>query len=224
MHYPFDLELLFHESVVLKEMGDANGSEACLLHLLFAQEKEHFASVNPALRAIARHNLGVLCREQGRDGEAESHWLAVVAEDQDRSRSERATFERAALEHLPCWVGLGELYLSQQRWVELDDVLACLDADSGAPIDASVLRARALMARGELGEARAALERLITREPRALLPRVVLSHVLLKDNRDLQAAEQALHEILALCPEHAEARQNLAVLRQTCREGAAMGP
>jgi tetratricopeptide (TPR) repeat protein len=212
MHYPFDLELLFHESVVLKEMGDANGSEACLLHVLFAQEKEHFASVNPALRAIARHNLAVLCREQGRDGEAESHWLAVAAEDQDRSRSERATFERATLEHLPCWVGLGELCLSQQRWAELDDVLAWLDADSGAAIDSGVLRARALMSRGELAEARALLEGMIKREPAALLPRVVLTHVLLKENRDMQAAEQALHDVLALCPEHAEARHNLAVL------------
>jgi tetratricopeptide (TPR) repeat protein len=220
MHYPFDLELLFHESVVLKEMGDANGSEACLLHLLFAQEKEHFASVNPALRAIARHNLAVLCRAQGRDGEAESHWLAVVAEDQDRSRSERATFgergtfERAALEHLPCWVGLGELYLSQQRWVELDDVLAWLDADEGAAMDAGVLRARALMARGRPAAARDLLEDLIRREPNGLLPRVVLSHVLLKENRDPAAAEQALEGILAICPQHAEAQHNLAVLRR----------
>jgi tetratricopeptide (TPR) repeat protein len=190
-------------------------SEACLLHLLFAQEKEHFASVNPGLRAIARHNLAVLCREQGRDGEAESHWLAVVAEDQDRSRSERGTFgERAALEHLPCWVGLGELYLSQQRWGELDDVLAWLDADKSAAMDAGVLRARELMALGRPAAARDLLEDLIRREPNGLLPRVVLSHVLLKENRDPAAAEQALEGILAICPQHAEAQHNLAVLRR----------
>jgi hypothetical protein len=40
--------------------------------------------VNPALRsAIARHNLGVLYREEGRDAEAETYWQAVVADNPD---------------------------------------------------------------------------------------------------------------------------------------------
>src|SRR5437763_8515096 len=112
-------------------MGDANGSEACLLHLLFAQEKEHFASVNPELRAIARHNLAVLCREQGRDGEAESHWRGAVTDGSD---------------YLPCWLGLGELYVRQGRWQELDDVLAWLDRDARAMAEARLLRERAARA------------------------------------------------------------------------------
>ena len=195
-HYPFDLELLFHESVVLKEMGDVNGSEACLLHLLFANEGQHFASINPALRAIARHNLAVLCREQGRDGEAESHWQGAVGEGTDNTQ---------------CWVGLGELYLSQQRWEELDNALAWLDTDDRAFIDAAVLRSRALMARGDFTAARRILESAIAREPGALLPRVVLSRLLLQEDRDLRSAEHALRAVLELCPEHAEARHNLAV-------------
>ncbi len=73
-HYPQDVELRFHESVLLKALGDATGAEGGLLDLLYAQEGAHFASVNPALCAMARHNLAVLCREQRRDGEAESHW------------------------------------------------------------------------------------------------------------------------------------------------------
>ena len=76
-HYPFDVELLFHESVVLKEMGDVNGSEACLLHLLFAKEGAHFASVNPALRAIARHNLARTTARSFRHGR--SVWQTMVA-------------------------------------------------------------------------------------------------------------------------------------------------
>ncbi len=58
------------------------------------------------------------------------------------------------------------------------------------------------------------LEDVIAREPAALLPRVLLSHVLLQEGRDLAAAEQALVEALALSPEHAEARRNLASLRR----------
>jgi tetratricopeptide (TPR) repeat protein len=83
-HYPHDLELLFHESVVRKHLGDGPGAEGCLLRLQFASEGDHFASVNPALRsAIARHNLGVLYREEGRDAEAETYWQAVVADNPD---------------------------------------------------------------------------------------------------------------------------------------------
>ena len=205
-HYPFDLELLFHESVVLKEMGDVNGSEACLLHLLFAKEGEHFASINPALRAIARHNLAVLCREQGRDGEAESHWHSAVAEGSDA---------------MLCWIGLGELYLSQQRWDDLDNAVAWLETDDRGAVDAAVLRSRALVARGEFTAARQLLEGAILREPGALLPRLILSRALLQEDRDLPAAEQALSAVLSLCPEHAEARHNLAVLRDRFRTGVA---
>jgi glycosyltransferase involved in cell wall biosynthesis/predicted Zn-dependent protease len=196
-HYPLDVELLFHESVVLSEAGDATGSEACLLQLLFAREGEHFASVNPQLRAIARHNLAVLCRKQGRDGEAESHWHAALADGGDPR---------------PCWVGLAELYLGQRRWAELENALAWLEQDGRAALDAAVLRARALLARGEYGPARVLLEGLIARQPEALLPWVILSDVLLTEGRDWEAAERALRAILALCPDHAEAKQNLAVL------------
>jgi glycosyltransferase involved in cell wall biosynthesis len=201
-HYPFDLELLFHESVVLKEMGDATGSEACLLHLLFAKEGDHFASVSPMLRVIARHNLAVLCREQGRDGEAEAHWHGAIGERTD---------------YMPCWIGLGELYVTQKRWVELGNVLAWLDTDEQSAVDAAVLRGRAAMAQGDFAASRTVLETAIKREPSALLPRVVLSHALLQEGRDLKAAEAALREILAISPTHAEARRNLAVLARQLR-------
>jgi hypothetical protein len=38
--------------------------------------------------------------------------------------------------------------------------------------------------------------------------------VLLQEGRDWDAAERALHDILALAPDHAEARHNLGVIRQ----------
>jgi hypothetical protein len=50
--------------------------------------------------------------------------------------------------------------------------------------------------------------------PQAIWPRVVLSHVLLQEGRDLAGAEKALRDVLALDPNHAEARVNLAVLLQ----------
>ena len=113
---------------------------------------------------------------------------------------------------MPCWIGLGELYVTQERWVELDNVLAWLDTDEQSAVDAAVLRGRAAMAQGDFAASRTVLETAIKREPSALLPRVVLSHALLQEGRDLKAAETALREILAISPTHAEARRNLAVL------------
>ncbi len=150
-HYPQDVELRFHESVLLKALGDATGAEGGLLDLLYAQEGEHFASVNSALKAMARHNLAVLCREQRRDGEAESHWRGAMAEYP---------------EYRPCWIGLGELCLDQGRWAELENILAEL----GPATDSAILRGRALLAQREFTAARAVLEGVIVREPAALLP------------------------------------------------------
>jgi tetratricopeptide (TPR) repeat protein len=205
-HYPQDVELRFYESVVLKALGDAAGSEGCLLDLLYAQEGEHFASVNPALRAIARHNLAVLCREQGRDGEAESHWQAAVADKP---------------EYVPCWVGLGELYLVQKRWAELEGVLSWLEGGTregpGTPCrvpcgEAVLLRARGEMARGDYAAAQRPLRERLAVEPTALMPRVLLSHALLQEGRDWAGAEEALRDVLAVAPDHAEAKRNLAIL------------
>jgi Tfp pilus assembly protein PilF len=113
---------------------------------------------------------------------------------------------------MPCWIGLGELYVNQKRWDELDNVLAWIDTDEQSAIDAAVLRGRAAMVKGDFAAARTVLETAIMREPAALLPRVILSHTLLQEGRDLAAAERVLREILAISPMHAEARRNLAIL------------
>lgn len=44
--------------------------------------------------------------------------------------------------------------------------------------------------------------------------RVYRSHAFLQEGTDLDAAEQALSEVLEIAPDHAEARSNLAVLRR----------
>jgi tetratricopeptide (TPR) repeat protein len=198
MVYPDDAELLFQEGLILRGLGDRAGAEACLLRLLQSREDDHFASVDPGLRGYkARHNLAVLYQEQGRVIEAEVQWKSVT--------EERPEFTPARL-------GLGELYLSQGRWSDLEAVLDRLDASPSVQLEAEVLRARSALARTDYNEARRVLEKAIAQSPNALRPRVVLSHVLLREDRDSTAAERALREILALDPLNAEARHNLSVL------------
>ncbi len=193
-HYPEDAELLFLEGLVLRELGRRNEAEAALLRLLAGSEKPHFASVDIALRGYkARQNLAVLYQEEGRTTEAEAQWRAVVQERSD---------------FLPAWLGLAELYLAEQRWPELEEVLGHLSS-----VEAAVLRARRCLASKDYQPAQQLLEEAIAREPRMLWPRVVLTHVLLQSGQ-WEPAEKALCDVLALDPDHAEAQRNLAILRQ----------
>jgi glycosyltransferase involved in cell wall biosynthesis/Tfp pilus assembly protein PilF len=207
VHYPDDAELLFIESILLREKGELAGAEACLRRTLAAPGEGHFASVDAGLRGYkARQNLAVLCLQQGKNDEAEVHFREVLAERPD---------------FLPGWLGLAELLLSQKRWAELEEAAARLAEAPGGSAEAAVLRARGLLARREFEPARALLEQVIGEAPQALAPRVVLSHVLLQEGRDPDAAERALRSVLELAPGHAEARNNLAVLRREREEARA---
>jgi hypothetical protein len=48
----------------------------------------------------------------------------------------------------------------------------------------------------------------------ALPPRVLLSHVLLQEGADWNAAEKSLRDVLAISPDHAETTHNLAILQR----------
>jgi GT2 family glycosyltransferase/predicted Zn-dependent protease len=208
-HYPDDAELLFQEALGRQELRDPAGAEACLLRLLEGREGKHFASLDAGLRGHkarhkARHNLAVLYQGQGRRAEAEAQWRVAAAE---------------APGFAPAWLGLGELYLHEGRWGELEEAAARLEAEAAAAAEAAALRARGHLARWKFAAARACLGEAIAREPAALRPRIILSHVLLQEGRDWAAAEQALRDVLGRDPGQDEARRNLAVLlRQQGRD------
>jgi glycosyltransferase involved in cell wall biosynthesis/predicted Zn-dependent protease/predicted O-methyltransferase YrrM len=196
--YPEDAELLFLESQLLTEHGDRPGAIASLERLLGHREAAHFASVDTGVRGPkARHNLALLYREEGRHADAGSQWQQALTEQ-------------------PCFVpallGLGELALAGQRWAEVEQLAAWLAGAAEAPLEAGVLKARGHLARREFAEARRLLEEVIGRYPREVWPRVILSHTLLQEGRDWEAAEQALRDVLALDAQHAEARRNLGIL------------
>src|SRR6185436_16189054 len=79
-------------------------------------------------------------------------------------------------------------------------------------LDALLLRARVMMARRQFAEAARLANEAIALAPQAIWPREVLSHVLLAEGRDFAAAEHAVRNVLALDPQHAGARGNLAWL------------
>jgi tetratricopeptide (TPR) repeat protein len=104
------------------------GSESAFLRLLSGREPVHFASVDPSLRGSkTRHNLAVIYFEQGRHAEAEAQWKVALAEDPQSAHA---------------WLGLGELYLQQRRWPEVQLAIDQLSQPGGSRIDAEELRTR----------------------------------------------------------------------------------
>src|SRR5262249_6940972 len=89
-----------------------------------------------------------------------------------------------------------------------------LGEQAQVPLEAVIVRARALRARKEYAAARSLLEEVVGRGPQALGPRLRLSHGVVGEGRGLAAAERALVGVLSQFPGHADATHNLKVLRQ----------
>jgi glycosyltransferase involved in cell wall biosynthesis/tetratricopeptide (TPR) repeat protein len=195
-YYADDAELLSLEGSIRQELGDSDGALACLVHLRTAEPAPHFASVDPGLRTYrALHQAALILEKQGQLAEAEANWRQAVDEGPN---------------FLPAWLHLAELYLGRERWPELENLLSRMQ--SYFELETAVLRARGQMARREFQVAQHILHDLIAQQPYAVWPRVILSHALLQESTDLEAAEEALRDVLALEPGHAEARNNLRIL------------
>jgi len=130
---PGDVELIFFEALIERELGDLKGAEATWLRLLRAPQPAGFANVDDGLRGYkARHNLAVIYEETGRWAEAEAEWRAAV--------DEKPSFA-------PGWLRLGDLYLRQCRWTDLEAAAKGVANCPGGASHADNLRARGLAAR-----------------------------------------------------------------------------
>jgi tetratricopeptide (TPR) repeat protein/glycosyltransferase involved in cell wall biosynthesis len=198
VHCPQDVDLLFHHGHFLCEEGtEPEAAEACLLRFLEIQPPPGSADEQGRQRrATARHGLATVYLTQGRLLEAEGQWRAVLV---DRPNS------------LGAWLGLADALLERGCWTEVEEVATRVGREPQGAFGASMLRARAHLARREFDAARDLLNQVIASAPRDVWPRVVLTHVLLQAGEET-AAERALRDVLALAPGHPGACHNLEVL------------
>ncbi|OWK35319.1 glycosyltransferase [Fimbriiglobus ruber] len=199
IHYPDDAELLFVESGLRKAGGDVKGTEELLLRLLGGREPDHFGSVDTGLRGHkARHNLACLYLETGRPAAAAAEWRAALAD---------------APGFAPAHLGLGELAARNRDWAGVARAVVDLQAlgPAGAA-SAVVLDGQALIARGEFATAREILTAASARFPDSVPVRAALSVALLQGGADPTEAEAAVRAVLALDPDNAQAKHNLAAL------------
>src|SRR5262249_61185559 len=109
---------------------------------------------------------------RGRGAEAERQWGAALQESP---------------RFLPPWLGLGDTLLTQQRWPELAEVVARMEAQADGAADfaleAVLLKARGHLGRAEFAEARRLLEEAGRRFPGEVRPRRLLAQAPLHEGR-----------------------------------------
>ena len=197
-HYPQDPEILFQESITLQNIGDHNGAIFCLLEIVSKTDGTYFASVDTGLRGCkAHHNLAVLYLKINQWAEAELHWQRALEKSPN---------------YTPALIGLGDLYLKRARFQEFQEISGRLETNPQGKKDGELLNARKFLLFKDFDSARSIVNRLINEAPDFLPARILLSHILLQEDRDWNAAELALKEILTRDPANIEARSNLDVL------------
>lgn len=196
--YPDDVELLFQEGVTLRHLGDAYGAIRAWEQVLKIPPGAHFASLNPGIRSyLTRQNLAIAYQDIKRFDQAEAQWRRIIDEHP---------------EYEPGWRGLAELALCTQRWQVVEEIAKALEQQTDRSYAAILLRGRVMLARQEFEHARHCFQQVWEELPQALEPRIYLSYAYLQEGKDWVAAEHALRDILALDPNHSEARHNLDVL------------
>lgn len=205
---PDDLELPFEEALLLYERGDCAGAARVLQELLAIPPGQFFASVDPAVRTVkAPHLLAECCRRVGQLAAAERWCRQALAAQPD---------------HVPLWLELAETALARQDHSLLDEAIQGITPHS--TLEAAILQARGHRARREYTAARRLLDEVLGREPGALGPRLLLSHILLEEGQDLPAAERTLVALLERFPGHPDATHRLQVLRARSSSPASAAP
>jgi len=219
---PDDAELMFLEGTLLQERGELAGAERCFVQLVSHDQrpgtKLHcslfsaptFGSVDLGIRGYqARHHLALVYLAQGRDAEAEKQWQAAVAEQPGFGLG---------------WLHLGELWLRQERWAQVEQSAQRLLGYPPLALQGMMLLAKAHLARREFPFARKVLEQVIAKIPQLVVPRVLLTHVLLQEDQDGPEVEPALRSVVEMDPSQTETWRNLVVLlRHRQRYDEALG-
>ena len=106
-----------------------------------------------------------------------------------------------------------------QNWSRFDDHLQVLrQFGPQGEEEAEILVGRAKIERQDFTEARGHFESAIEHFPHSIPLHVLYTHAILKEGTDERAAEKALLEVLNLVPDHAESKNNLAILRARRQE------
>jgi tetratricopeptide (TPR) repeat protein len=196
--FPEEAELWFEEGSFLLAHGELAMARLCFERILGLHSRRNYVGVDASLcSSHTRHNLALIYRGLKMPRQAEEQWRIVTQQTPEFGSA---------------WMGLVETYLDQHRQSDLDALLLSLQGSSFGLTILPALQARVALAKGDYAGARKTLESAIAVSPKALWLRFVLTEILLLVGKDEEAAMQQLKAILALDPQHAQARQKLEQL------------
>lgn len=197
VRFPNDIELNALASSYLLDDADFKAAEQRLKQGIERGESGTFACVDTDVVARMQCQLALLYRSVGRTEDAEVQWKGALAS--------HAGF-------LLAFEGLGDLYLRQERWADLRELLAQMASYPDARLEAGLLAGCMASVKGDKSGARRILEETAARFPDELRPRVYVSRAILCEGKDQTAAEKALREVLRLDPKNQEALEKLEKL------------
>ena len=164
------------------------------------------ASVDPGLQTYkGRAALGEVYRDQGRLADAERAWRGALAEQPDFTVA---------------WLLLGDMWLVNGRWPELEKLVAELEANPKTRLDGAAAPRRGLMMRREFPAAGKLLEETIAANPQAPWPRELLGHAMLMEGSDPPRLVQVLRDLLTIDPTNNFALQQLPLAEQRVAGGS----
>jgi tetratricopeptide (TPR) repeat protein len=143
-----DAELLLLDSVLQHQAGQFAAAANSLRNLLKKGQKPLLGEIDVARYRKACGNLIALLRKLGRTTEADE-WLVRVAREDPA--------------YLPAGIAAGGMLLKAGRLVELEELLAMLEAAHANSADLALLRGEALVARGQTDRAREHLRAAMSR-------------------------------------------------------------
>lgn len=194
---PTDPELRFRAALLLHESGRLAEAAQSYEELLASPLEKHFSSIDRGIIGYkARQNLAIVYQELGDWQRAVQEWRRVVAERPDYRIG---------------WRGLIEGLLRQGDHREAETLLERLSEGGALGAEKWLLRGHAALARGDLDTARHLFEQAVARHAADEAAWQALCHFLFDHGRP-EEAEQALQELLRLCPGDASAHHNLGTV------------
>ena len=191
---------------LLADLHEKRG-EAALAIEHFERLLETGVSGAPA-RFYTRQRLAQLHITQGQREAAIAHWREAIEERAD---------------YFPSVIGLIDALAGSARCEEAEQVIAQLERAAPQAPAGLVASGRLAMHQGDLTRAQLLLEQARAQAPTNVSVLEALSHVLLTEGRDLDAAERVLEAILAIDSQHESVQRNLTILRQARAASASTG-
>ena len=196
-NFPDDKELLFRQAMLYHRQGRLKDAVSAYQQVLSDSGRRHFTSIDVGLAGFKTHyNLALVFEDLGEFHKAECEWRAAV--------DQAPLFAQA-------WRCLGELFIRQDRFAEVDALLSQFDQQPDLKAERLLLAAKLAERIGHYDEA----ERLLM-EADSANPADLTAHrrrcQLLFEHGDCGSARNELRRLTIRVPEDASAWQNFGAI------------